>query len=71
MFRGSFTLTLDDKGRLALPARYRDRLSFYPAAQRIHTWNAAENGYMLAINEALGFRAAAIEGAWQKVVEPL
>jgi len=26
MFRGSFTLTLDDKGRLALPARYRDRL---------------------------------------------
>lgn len=26
MFRGSFTLTLDEKGRLALPARYRDRL---------------------------------------------
>ncbi|OYW96348.1 MAG: cell division/cell wall cluster transcriptional repressor MraZ [Alishewanella sp. 32-51-5] len=26
MFRESFTLTLDDKGRLALPARYRDRL---------------------------------------------
>ncbi|OZB39687.1 MAG: cell division/cell wall cluster transcriptional repressor MraZ [Alishewanella sp. 34-51-39] len=26
MFRGSFTLTLDDKGRLALPVRYRDRL---------------------------------------------
>lgn len=26
MFRGSFTLTLDEKGRLALPARYRERL---------------------------------------------
>lgn len=26
MFRGSFTLTLDVKGRLALPARYRDTL---------------------------------------------
>ncbi|WP_333607289.1 division/cell wall cluster transcriptional repressor MraZ [Arsukibacterium sp.] len=26
MFRGSFTLNLDDKGRLALPARYRDSL---------------------------------------------
>ncbi|MAD76647.1 MAG: cell division/cell wall cluster transcriptional repressor MraZ [Rheinheimera sp.] len=26
MFRGSVTLTLDDKGRLALPARYREIL---------------------------------------------
>ncbi|MBU0913135.1 MAG: division/cell wall cluster transcriptional repressor MraZ [Gammaproteobacteria bacterium] len=26
MFRGSFSLTLDDKGRLALPTRYRDSL---------------------------------------------
>jgi MraZ protein len=26
MFRGSFTLTMDDKGRLALPARYREIL---------------------------------------------
>jgi MraZ protein len=26
MFRGSFSLTLDDKGRLALPTRYRDAL---------------------------------------------
>ncbi|GAA0549941.1 MULTISPECIES: division/cell wall cluster transcriptional repressor MraZ [Rheinheimera] len=26
MFRGSFTLTLDEKGRLALPARYREFL---------------------------------------------
>jgi MraZ protein len=26
MFRGSFALTLDDKGRLALPTRYRDSL---------------------------------------------
>lgn len=35
-------------------------------AQRIHTWNAGENAHMLAINEALGFTASAVEGAWQK-----
>ncbi|NLI17425.1 MAG: GNAT family N-acetyltransferase, partial [Actinomycetales bacterium] len=42
-----------------------------PHAARIHTWNAEENRFMLDINEALGFRAAAVEGAWQKVVDPL
>ena len=58
-------------GMLSKAANLQYLLAEDPAAQRIHTWNAAENGYMLAINEALGFRAAAIEGAWQKVVEPL
>lgn len=37
MFRGSFTLTLDDKGRLALPARYRDRLLSEEQGQLICT----------------------------------
>lgn len=39
-----------------------------PAAERIHTWNAGENEYMLAINVELGFAPASIEGGWQKRV---
>ena len=58
-------------GMLSKAANLQYLLAENPAAARIHTWNAAENRYMLGINEALGFRAAAIEGAWQKVVEPL
>lgn len=37
-----------------------------PAARSIVTWNAEENRYMLAVNEALGFRPILIEGAMQK-----
>nr|WP_269449943.1 GNAT family N-acetyltransferase [Auraticoccus cholistanensis] len=37
-----------------------------PGTRRIHTWNAGENQWMLAINVALGFRRVATEGAWQK-----
>ena len=58
-------------GMLAKAANLEYLLVADPDATRIHTWNAAENRYMLAINEALGFRPAAIEGAWQKVVAPL
>ncbi len=57
-------------GILAKAANLEYLLAANPPAARIHTWNAAENRYMLAINEALGFRAAAIEGAWQKVMDP-
>lgn len=32
---------------------------------RVHTWNAGENAWMLRINEALGFREASSEAAWQ------
>ncbi len=39
-----------------------------PGTERIHTWNALENDPMLAINEPLGFRAAGVEAAWQRVV---
>lgn len=37
-----------------------------PAARRAHTWNAAENRWMLAINDALGFVPVGREGAWQR-----
>lgn len=37
-----------------------------PGVKRIITWNAAENGPMLAINDALGFKRSALEGNWQK-----
>lgn len=37
-----------------------------PSTQRVHTWNAGENQWMLAINVALGFGRVATEGAWQK-----
>lgn len=39
-----------------------------PAAERIHTWNAGENSYMLSINVELGFAASSVEAAWQKRV---
>ncbi len=37
-----------------------------PQIRRVHTWNAGENQWMLAINVAMGFRRASTEGAWQK-----
>lgn len=37
-----------------------------PQVKRVHTWNAGENQWMLAINVAMGFRRATTEGAWQK-----
>ena len=58
-------------GMLAKAANLEYLLAANPRAARIHTWNAAENRFMLDINEALGFRPAAIEGAWQKVVEAM
>jgi len=37
-----------------------------PDAERIHTWNAEENAYMLSINVALGFAPTGVIGMWQK-----
>jgi GNAT superfamily N-acetyltransferase len=36
-----------------------------PAARRLHTWNADVNSYMIAINEAMGFRVAQRESVWR------
>ena len=39
-----------------------------PGVERILTWNAAENGPMRSINDALGFEPWALNGNWQKHV---
>jgi hypothetical protein len=36
-----------------------------PRARSLHTWNADDNGYMIAINDRLGFRPAQRESAWR------
>jgi GNAT superfamily N-acetyltransferase len=38
----------------------------YPAIRTINTWNAAENTYMIAVNEALGFEVVAHSTFWTK-----
>jgi GNAT superfamily N-acetyltransferase len=40
-------------------------LERYPDAERIHTWNAFENSYMLDVNHAVGFELVSLAGAWQ------
>ena len=42
-----------------------------PQAPAVHTFNAAENHHMLAVNENLGFRRAAALGMFQAVREPV
>ena len=39
-----------------------------PAMRSIDTWNAAENTHMIAINEAMGFRAVDAWVSWQHVI---
>jgi len=39
-----------------------------PSSRRVHTWNADENDYMLAINTRLGYHRESIGAAWQKVL---
>lgn len=47
-------------------ANLRRLVADNPDAARIHTWNAAENTHMLAINDALGFRPTGLEGTWRR-----
>jgi GNAT superfamily N-acetyltransferase len=39
-----------------------------PAAKRVHTWNADVNSWMIAINEAMGFRPVDAWVSWQQEV---
>jgi len=53
-------------GMLIKAEQLRTLPSVRPHAARVHTWNAEENRFMLAINVALGFTPAGVGGAWQK-----
>lgn len=43
-------------------------LAEWPDAERIYTWNAEENAFMLEVNAALGFQPAGRTAGWQKVL---
>ncbi len=38
----------------------------WPRARVLHTWNAADNTHMVAINDLMGFRPTELEGLWGK-----
>ena len=49
-------------------ANLRYMLANEPAVRTIDTWNAASNTHMIAINEAVGFRAVDAWGMWQQEI---
>lgn len=53
-------------GMLVKTANFDRVRRAWPTMRRIYTWNADENGHMLAINTDMGFRGVQCEGAWQK-----
>lgn len=53
-------------GLLLKRANLNELVTAWPEAQRVHTWNAAENDHMWAINQELGYRTENIDSAWQK-----
>lgn len=53
-------------GLLIKAANLRRLAEANPRARRVHTWNANENDYMLAINQALGFTQTGLDGFWQR-----
>ena len=53
-------------GLLTKAANLRAAQERWPSARSVLTWNAVENGHMLAINTLLGFKPAGYEGEWQK-----
>lgn len=56
-------------GMLIKAANLQELAAQRAELKRVHTWNAGENSYMLAINVALGFRPVSVEGAWQKKLD--
>lgn len=53
-------------GMLVKAANLQRAAAIWPEARRLLTWNASENGHMLAINLKLGFVPVGHEAAWQK-----
>jgi GNAT superfamily N-acetyltransferase len=56
-------------GMLVKVANIREVMANRPETPFIITDNAEENRPMLDVNEAVGFKAVAYEGAWQKVLD--
>lgn len=53
-------------GQLVKAANLRALRAELPAVERIVTWNAEQNGPMLRVNRAMGFRAIGVSTDWQK-----
>lgn len=53
-------------GMLLKVANLQRLATEHPQGERVHTWNAEENDYMLSINVALGFRPAGGAAAWER-----
>ncbi|MBW8173914.1 hypothetical protein K0651_12730 [Ornithinimicrobium sp. Arc0846-15] len=52
-------------GRALKVTNLREMAEHHPDVERVHTWNAAENTHMIAINAAIGFRENGVEAGWQ------
>jgi GNAT superfamily N-acetyltransferase len=47
-------------------ANLRAMIAAQPGRRVVHTWNAEENGPMVAVNEAMGFRPVELTGVYQR-----
>ncbi|ALE07041.1 GCN5 family acetyltransferase [Arthrobacter sp. ERGS1:01] len=60
----------DHRGRelgLQIKVANLERLAVeFPHSRTVYTWNAADNNYMISVNDQLGFTAAGVTGQWQK-----
>jgi RimJ/RimL family protein N-acetyltransferase len=45
-------------------------LEQHPGVRRINTWNAEDNGPMIAVNEDMGFRVEARATDWRRRIAP-
>lgn len=72
-WQGSTIVDRDFRGhRLGMTlkiANTRELRRYRPLLRRVHTWNAAENSHMIAINEALGYRLVSTWAAYEKKLE--
>lgn len=68
-FQGDTLVLREHRGRrlgmLVKTAMLRFLAAGRPELRRVHTWNAAENSYMLDINVALGFAPESVAAGWQ------
>ncbi|MDT0213305.1 GNAT family N-acetyltransferase [Rothia sp. ARF10] len=53
-------------GQALKSANLRAAREVFPGLVTVRTWNAQENGPMIAVNEALGYRTTAIQREWQR-----